>query len=172
MILRPWLHEYGERMSEVAIVTTLIMAVGLVGAVLPLVPGPPLIWLGALYYAWRTGFEVVGWPMLIFLLLLAIIGGTADLWMGYLGASKGGASGWATLASLVGGIVGFVVGSLPGAIIGSIGAIVLVEYGRYRDWRKVLRASGGYLVGSLLANVVEVVIALVMIGVFVAAVRV
>lgn len=159
-------------MSEAAITTAVIMIIGLLGAILPLVPGPPLVWLGALYYGWRTGWEVVGWPSLTLLLILAIIGGTADLWMGYLGASKGGASGWATLASLVGGIIGFVVFSLPGMLIGSIAAIVLVEYTRHRDWRKVLQASGGYLVGSLLANVVEVIVCLVMIGLFVAAVNV
>lgn len=159
-------------MSEAAVVTTIIMAVGLLGALLPLVPGPPLVWLGALYYAWRTSWEVVGWPSLTLLLVLAIIGGTADLWMGYIGASKGGASGWATLASLVGGIVGLVIASIPGMIIGSIGAIAAVEYGRHRDWRKVLRAGGGYLVGSLLSSVVEVLICVLMIGLFIAAVNV
>lgn len=157
-------------MNEAVIVTAIIMLIGLVGSVLPLVPGPPLIWLGALYYAWRTDWLEVGWPILVLLLVLALVGGTADWWMGYLGASSGGASIWATLASMVGGIAGFFIFSVPGMLIGSIGAIALVEYGRHRDWRKTLRAGGGYLVGSLLAAVVEVVIALVMIGIFVAAV--
>lgn len=158
--------------SETLVLTIVLMGVGLLGSILPLVPGPPLIWLGALYYGWNTGWETVGWPSLLVLLVLAIVGGTADLWVGYLGASKGGASGWATLASIVGGLVGLIVLSIPGAIIGSVGAIVLVEYARHRDWRRVLRAGGGYLIGSLLSSVVEVVIALVMIGIFVAAVNV
>lgn len=157
-------------MTGVMLEALLIMGVGVLGAILPLVPGPPIVWLGALYYGWRTGWADVGWPSLTLLLVLAIIGGTADLWMGYLGASKGGASGWATLASIVGGIVGLLVFSVPGALLGSIGAIVLVEYARHRDWRKVLRAGGGYLVGSLLATGVEIIISIVMIGVFFAAV--
>ena len=159
-------------MDQIMIEAIIIMAVGVVGSVLPLIPGPPIVWLGALYYGWRTGWIEVSWPSLTLLLLLAIIGGTADLWMGYLGASRGGASGWATLASMVGGIVGFLVLNLPGALVGSVGAIVLVEYGRHRDWRKVARDSGGYLVGSLLAAGVEVVICLVMIGIFAAAVNI
>lgn len=153
------------------LVATLLMVVGLVGSALPLVPGPPLIWLGALYYGWQSGWQVVGWPSLTLLFVLALVGGTADLWMGYLGANRGGASAWATLASIVGGLVGFLVLSVPGALIGAIGAIAAVEFGRHRDWRKVLRASGGYLVGSLLSSVAEVVIALIMIGLFVAAVN-
>lgn len=164
------LHE--EAMNNDLLVAGSIMLVGLIGAILPLVPGPPLIWLGALYYGWRTAWVDVGWPSLTLLLILAIIGGTADVWMGYLGANRGGASAWATLASLVGGLVGVIVFSIPGAIIGSIAAIVIVEYARHRDWQKVLRASGGYLVGSLLATVVEFVIAICMIGIFIAAISV
>lgn len=159
-------------MDAVTVATVVIMAVGLLGSVLPLIPGPPIIWLGALYYGWQTGWITVGWPSLTLLLILAIIGGTADLWMGYFGASRGGASGWATLASIVGGLVGLIVFSVPGAIIGSIGAIVLVEYMRHRDWQRVIRASGGYLVGWLASAVVEVVIAIMMIGIFAAAVNV
>jgi uncharacterized protein len=159
-------------MSPTMTATVIIMAIGLLGAVLPLVPGPPIVWLGALYYAWQTGWAEVGWPSLLLLLLLALIGSTADLWMGYLGASKGGASVWATLASIVGGAVGLFALGIPGAIIGSVGAIALVEYGRHRDWRKVMQASGGFMVGWLLATVVELGICLLMIGLFVAAVYV
>lgn len=158
--------------SDPIFLTVLMMGLGLVGSILPLLPGTPLIWLGALYYAWQTEWTAVGWPSLLLLLILAIVGGTTDIWVGYLGANRGGASGWSTLASLVGGLVGLIVFSIPGAIIGSVGAIVVVEYLRHRDWRRVLRASGGYLIGSLLASVVEVVIALVMIGIFVAAMNV
>ncbi len=77
-----------------------------------------------------------------------------------------------SVASLVGGVIGMIVFSLPGAIIGAIGGIALVEFRRHRDWKAVLRASGGYVVGYLLSMVVEVVICLVMIGLFVAAIYV
>jgi uncharacterized protein len=158
-------------MSQPMTIALLIMIVGTIGSLIPMLPGPPLVWIGALYYAWQTGWEIVGWPALTLLLVLAVIGGTADLWMSYFGARTGGASLWATVASLVGGIVGLLIFSLPGLIIGSLGAIALVEWPRHRDWRQVLRAGGGYLVGSLLSSAVEVVICLVMIGVFFAAVR-
>ncbi len=144
----------------------LIMGIGLVGAVLPLIPGPPIVWLGAFYYAWRTNFDEVGILMLVLLALLGIVGGTADWWLGYLGASKGGASGWATLASFVGGIVGFLVFNVIGMVLGSILAIVLVEYMRHRDWQRVMRAGSGYLVGWLLASIVEIGICVLMIALF------
>jgi uncharacterized protein YqgC (DUF456 family) len=159
-------------MSGAMTIALLIMIIGTIGALVPMVPGPPLVWLGALYYAWQTGWEVVGWPALTLLLTLAVVGGTADLWMSYFGARTGGASLGATIASLIGGIIGLVLFSLPGAIIGALGAIALVEWPRHGDWRRVIKASGGYLVGSLLSSAVEVVICLVMIVLFFAAVRV
>lgn len=149
-----------------------IMLIGMVGAVAPLVPGPPIVWLGALYYAWRTGFQEVGIITLIVLGLLAVIGGTSDWWLSYLGARRAGASGWATLASIVGGIVGLVMFSVPGLIVGSLVGVLLIEYLRHRDWRRVLRAGSGFVMGWLLSTVVEVVTCLVMIGIFLVALRI
>ena len=146
----------------------LIMGIGLVGAIAPLIPGPPIVWLGALYFAWQTNYQQVGLITLVVLAILAIAGGTSDWWMGYLGARRGGASGWATLASFVGGILGFVVFNVVGMILGSLGGVVLAEYLRHRDWRRVARASRGYLAGWLLAAVLEVVVCLVMIALFLA----
>ena len=157
-------------MNQLTIETAIIMGIGLLGCVVPLLPGPPIVWLGALYYAWSTDWAEVGWPMLTLLLVLTLIGSTANYWMSYLGARKSGASGWASVASLVGGVIGMIVLSLPGAIIGAIAGIALVEFRRHRDWHAVLRASGGYVVGYLLSMVVEVVICLLMIGLFVAAI--
>lgn len=152
-------------------VALLIMAIGVVGAIAPLIPGPPIVWLGALYYAWRTQWTELGVGSLTVLGVLAIVGGTSDWWLGYLGARRGGASGWATVASFVGGIVGLLVLNVPGMLLGSVAGVVLVEFTRHRDWRRVLRAGGGYLVGWLLSTVVEVVVCLLMIGLFLAITR-
>ncbi|WP_029215505.1 DUF456 domain-containing protein [Kallotenue papyrolyticum] len=151
-------------------IALLIMIVGTIGALVPALPGPALVWLGALYYAWQTGWTVVGWPSLLLLLALAVLGGTTDLWMSYFGARTGGASLGGTLASLVGGVIGLLIFSLPGAILGALLALALVEFSRHRDWRRVLRAGGGWLIGSLLSALVEVLICLVMIGLFLLAV--
>ena len=158
-------------MDENLGIALFIMLVGLVGAVAPLIPGPPIVWLGALYYAWQTQFNEVGVVSLVVLGALGIAGGTSDLWVAYLGARRGGASGWATLASFVGGIAGFFILNVPGMLIGSFGGVVLAEYLRHRDWRRMLRAGGGYLVGWLLSTVVEVVVCILMIMLFLAAVQ-
>lgn len=159
-------------MSQPAIETAIIMFVGLLGVVLPLFPGPPIIWLGALYYGYRTGWTEVGWPSLTLLLVLAVIGSTADLWVSSLSARRSGASGWATLASLVGGVAGLFTLGPFGLIIGSLGGIVLAEYLRHRNWQNVFQAARGYLVGWVLSLFVEGSVGVLMIVIFLIAVNV
>ena len=159
-------------MSDIALQTAIIIGIGLFGCIVPVLPGPPLVWLGTLYYAWRTNWEQVSIPTLVLLFILAVAASTSNLWLSALGAKKTGASGWATLAAFAGGVIGFVIGAgLPGMLIGSIGAIVAVEYSRHRDWDRVLKASGGYLAGYLLSMLVELVTSLVMVLIFLLAIR-
>lgn len=169
----PGLHHsslplYPFAMDENLIVALALMIAGVVGCFVPILPGPPLAWLGALYYGWQTDWAKVSPLVLGLLLVIALVGATADWWMSFLGAKQGGASAWSQVAALFGGLVGFVVFSLPGMLIGSVAAIVAVEWHRLREWKGVLRAGGGYLVGFLLAMVVEVICTLLIIGIFAA----
>jgi uncharacterized protein YqgC (DUF456 family) len=148
--------------------TVVIIAVGLIGCIVPLLAGPPIVWMGRLSYAGNSQRKQVGWFSLAILLVLALVGSTANSWMSWLGARKGGASGWATVASIGGGLIGLVFFNLSGMILGSIAAIAAVEYYRHGDWNKVLKASSGYVVGYLLAMLVEIGVCLLMIGIFVA----
>ena len=147
------------------------MGLGLAGAFVPVLPGAPLAFAGAAWYAWKTNWTEIAPTTIGALLVLTLIGSTADIWLSSLAAKKSGASGWATVASIVGGLVGLFTLGLPGAILGSIGAIVLVEYSRHKDWNLVLKASGGYLAGYLASMVLQVLIVLIMIGIFWAALK-
>ncbi len=153
-------------MDENLIIPIVLMVTGLVGCFVPILPGPSLAWLGALYYGWQTDWEKVSPLLLGLMLIIALAGATANWWMGFLGAKKSGASAWSQVAALFGGLIGFLIFNLPGMIIGSVAAIVAVEWRRLREWKGGLRAGGGYLVGYLLAMVVEVICTLVIIGIF------
>jgi uncharacterized protein len=157
-------------MNQPLLEAALIMAVGFIGCVAPLLPGPPIVWLGALYYGWKTNYAEFGWPTLLLMLIIAVIGSTAEYWLAYFGARKSGASVWSSLAALAGGAVGLLVFNLPGLIIGSFAAIAAVEWQRHKDWSKVAKASAGYLAGYLLSIVVEIVTCIIIVGIFVAAI--
>lgn len=145
----------------------LIMLVGLIGTVLPIIPGTVLILLAAFLYGLVEGFQVIGWPTLLLLLFLTLVATSADLWASSVGAKVGGASGWSIVVGLIGGLVGFVFFSLPGAILGAVLGVLLTEIVRVGDWRQALKAGSGWLLGWLLSTVVQLGLGLVMVAVFI-----
>jgi uncharacterized protein len=159
-------------MNGIFFTALLIMIVGMVGCVVPAIPGLPIIWLGALFYAWQTSFQIVGWPTLALLFVLMVVGATSGIWMSALGAKRGGASIWSSALGLLLGVVGLVVLNLPGMILGSLLGVMLGEWLRHRDWRRMLSASRGYLVSWALSAVVESAIGVLMIALFVARVAI
>ena len=121
------------------VVTMIAMFVGLVGSVLPALPGVSLIFISALVYAFFTGFEVVGGLVLALIGLFAVLALVADFVGTSYGARRFGASNWGTAGGAIGGIVGALagllflgIGSLFGLIIGSVGGVFLGEYLRRR----------------------------------------
>ncbi len=88
------------------VISLLIMLLGTLLAVLPVVPGPPIVWLGAWAYGWLTDWQGIGWGSLALLLLITIPVSTSDWWLSALLLKQGGGSLWSVVASTVGGIIG------------------------------------------------------------------
>ena len=180
------------------VVALIAMFVGLVGSVLPALPGVTLIFISALVYAFFTGFEVVGGLVLGLLALFAVLALVADFVGTSYGARRFGASNWGTAGGAIGGILGALVGllflgigSLFGLILGSVGGVFLGEYLRRRrhgtpdqgtdgprvrparaegnDWRRTGRAAGGVFVGYLIGAAAQGVLGLLSVIVFVLA---
>ena len=166
-----------------------LMVVGLLGSVLPGLPGVTLIFLSALVYAALTDFRTVGATILVVLFLFAAIALVADFVATSYGARRFGASNWGTAGGAIGGIAGALVGllflgigSLFGLILGTIAGVFLGEYLKRRrqgqqepgstrsDWRRATHAAGGVLVGYLASAVIQGLLALASVIVFVLAV--
>lgn len=169
------------------------MLLGLVGAVVPGLPGVPLIFLSALIYAYLGGFEDIGGWIVALLGLFAVLALAADYVATSYGARRFGASWAGTLGGAVGGLVGTVVGLLFigvgaffGLILGTIGGVFLGEYLRRQkqpsstpnggseedvgsqrgDWQRASRAAGGVLVGYLFSSIAQLILGIVSVGVF------
>jgi uncharacterized protein YqgC (DUF456 family) len=51
----------------------ILMAIGLIGVVLPFLPGVPIAWLGLFIYAWGTGFQKISLTEILVFFALAIV---------------------------------------------------------------------------------------------------
>ncbi|RIK15318.1 MAG: hypothetical protein DCC52_18815 [Chloroflexi bacterium] len=92
--------------NPAANLTLLLMLIGLVGAVVPVVPGALLIWCGAFAWALGENFQRVDWLTLIALGLLALIATFSEYWLRPLVQARAG-FGWKNiLAAIVGGFAG------------------------------------------------------------------
>jgi uncharacterized protein YqgC (DUF456 family) len=143
--------------------------VGVVGTVVPILPGMLLVWFTVLVYAWRTGFEAVGWPSLIFITIIALVTGLSNVWLPLLGAQKTGAAKRALVLGVVGAVVGTFIIPIPilGTVIGYAIGVFLGEFIKVRDWRLALKASLGGVAGWGVSTIVEIVGALLILAIFV-----
>ncbi|MGD9047428.1 MAG: DUF456 domain-containing protein, partial [Anaerolineae bacterium] len=149
------------------VLTAIAMLVGVIGTVLPVIPGTILIFVAALFYAFIEGFQTIGWPTLLVLGVLTVLATSADIWASSIGAKMGGASGWSVVVGLVASLVGFVVFNLLGAILGAVLGVLITEVLRVGDWRQALKAGSGWAIGWVLSTVFQLVTALIMVAIFV-----
>lgn len=143
-----------------------LMLIGLIGSVLPFIPGSPLILLGAFIYAWYTDFLVVTWGTLVILLLLTVLSQILDYLASILGAKKFGASRWGMSGAFLGGIIGLFSGGILGILIGPFIGALLLELLHGQDLPASLKIGLGTLVGFLGGAIGKIIIALTMIGIF------
>ena len=156
-------------------ITVASMFIGLFGIVLPLIPGIALIWLAALGYAILEGFAAIDWLSFTAITVIALIAGTADIWMPLMGSKRSGASRRALLFGIVGGTLGFliltpmfpIIGSLIGGILGYALGILLGQYHKYRDWNIALKASVGGITGWGISMVVQMIGGLLIVVIFI-----
>lgn len=143
------------------------MIIGVVGILIPIIPGMLLIWLSTLIFVIFTGFEALSIAAFIVITLIAAITGTADFWLSAWGAQKGGASKRSLFWGIVGSLAGTLALPLIGTIIGYALGILLSEYQQRADWQSALRASLGGVAGWGLATAVQLGGAIIIIGVFI-----
>jgi uncharacterized protein YqgC (DUF456 family) len=146
--------------------TIVLLAVGLIGSVLPAIPGATIILAAAVIHRIMLGPEKsLGWRALTALVLLTLATYLIDVLSGYFGAKYFGATKWGTFGAIIGaigglffGIIGLFVGPVIGAIAGEfIAGKRMIDAGR---------AGWGSLLGNIGGMIAKLVIALAMITIF------
>ena len=150
-------------MLVVALVTA-----GIVGLLVPALPGPPVVFVGLLLGAWIDDFVYVGWGTLTLLAVIAAAISAVDFAAGSLGASRFGASPRAAWGALVGALVGIALGP-AGILVGPFLGAVVGELSARRTLSEAGRAGVGATVGLIVGAAAKLGLAFTMVGVFVLA---
>jgi uncharacterized protein YqgC (DUF456 family) len=140
-----------------------LMVVGLVGLVLPGLPGAPVIFAGILSIAWADGFERIGLTGLLVTGGMAVVISIVDYTSGLVGAKKFGASWWGLLGAFLGLLTGLPF-ALPGIILGPIAGAILLEYLKEPDFRRAGKVGVGTLIGFVVGTALKYALAFILIG--------
>jgi len=153
----------------VMILGSILICLGLAGSFLPVLPGPPLSFIGLFLLALVKKFSYPLTPILIILMgLLTITAVVADYIIPVWGAKRYGASTWGLWGSVAGMVIGMFFSPFGMLLGGLIGAVV-AEWLIHRETGQALRAGWGVIVGTLLGTVLKLVISAVMAYYFVRA---
>lgn len=147
------------------VLATLLVLAGLAGLVLPILPGPLLLFGGLLLGAWIEDFAHVGPRTLIALGVMTALIFAADAAGTAFGARRFGASGRAVLGAAIGSVVGLAFG-LVGILIGPFIGAVIGELSARPGVMRATRAGWGATVGIAIAAAAKLALGFAMVGVF------
>lgn len=146
----------------------LLVLIGLIGALVPVLPGPVLVFAGLLLASWADDFARVGPATLAILALLTVAVYVVDFLAGAYGVEKTGASRRAVLGAVFGTVVGLFFG-LAGLILGPFVGAVLAELTVKPRLVDAGRAGAGAWLGIVLGAAAKMALIFVMLGVFLTA---
>jgi uncharacterized protein len=146
--------------------TIVLFAVGLIGTVLPFLPGTTIILAAAVIHRLMLGPEKsIGWRVMMILIALTLATYALDFLSGYFGAKYFGASRWGTFGAIIGAILGIFFG-LIGLFVGPVIGALAGEFIAGKKMIAAGRAGWGSLLGNLAGMVGKLLIALAMITLF------
>lgn len=152
------------------VIAACLILIGLIGTVLPALPGLPLVFAGMLLAAWAGGFEQVGIPMLVLLGVLTLVSLAVDFWATALGAKRVGASRKAIIGAMLGTFAGLFFGPI-GLLLGPFAGALAGELLHRRrlggsDLGDAAKIGFGTWIGILFGVVLKLGLAFAMLGLF------
>jgi uncharacterized protein YqgC (DUF456 family) len=141
----------------------LVIAVGLVGVVVQVLPGALLVLGAVLVWAAVEG-TAVGWAVGALAVVATVVAGVAKYLVAGRHLKSGGVPNRTLLWGGLAGIVGFFVVPVVGLPLGFVLAVYLAELGRLHDRRRAWRATVVALQATGLTILIELAGALVTAG--------
>jgi uncharacterized protein YqgC (DUF456 family) len=145
----------------------LLVVAGVIGTVLPVLPGALFVFAGLFVAAWADGFARVGFGGLTIVALLGLVSLAVDFFASILGAKRVGASPQALAGAGIGALVGIFFG-IPGLVLGPFVGAVLGELVARSGLIRAGKVGLGTSLGLLLGAIAKLVLAFAMIATFLA----
>jgi uncharacterized protein YqgC (DUF456 family) len=147
-------------------VTLIVIAVslgiaGVVGSVMPALPGPPLGYIGLLLLHFTLGGEVFSTSFLLIFGLLTVAAVAMDYALPALGAKMYGASKYGVIGSMVGMIVGLLVFAFVGMMAGMFLGAVIGEYMAGKKTGQAVKAGTASFLGGVAAMALKLTLCVV-----------
>jgi uncharacterized protein YqgC (DUF456 family) len=138
------------------VVALVVVLIGLIGCIIPAIPGPPISFIGLLIVHWTKSTEVSSdllWITGVAMVVVTVLDYVVPIW----GTKKFGGSKYGTWGSMIGLIVGLFFGPI-GIIIGPfLGAFVgELIYGRTQE--DAFRSGLGSFIGFLLGTGLKIIV--------------
>ena len=149
---------------KVATVWLLVIG-GLIGTVLPIVPGTVFIFMGCLAHYFFFGLEdsAIGWGGLVVIGLLMVLSLVVDWAGGAVGAKYFDASKWGVIGALTGGLLGIFF-PFPGLLVGPlVGAFSFEMMFAKKEVKLAGKSTWGTLVGSVGGMIAKLIVAVSMV---------
>lgn len=146
-------------------VAAALIIIGLLGTILPVLPGLPVMFAGMWLAAWVDGYAHITVPTLVVLGVLVLLSIGVDLLASLIGAKRAGASRKGLFGAGVGSVVGLFFG-LPGLIAGPLLGAAAGEMAHGREWQDASRIGLGTWLGLLLGAILKLALAFAMLALF------
>ncbi|HRB71536.1 DUF456 domain-containing protein [Flavobacterium sp. WV_118_3] len=156
-------------MEYFLLITGLIcMLVGILGSFLPVLPGPPISWVGLLLLYLTKGIPFSYWILGI-TLFVAVAVAILDYVIPAKGTKKFGGSQYGVWGTNIGLIIGLIAPIPLGFIIGPfVGALVGELIYDSKDHHRAVKAATGSFIGFLASTFIKFVVCMVYLGLFLA----
>jgi uncharacterized protein YqgC (DUF456 family) len=161
---------HDARVNGFEILLGLVMLVGLIGVLVPVLPGLLLIAAAAVVWALVERPGPWGWAAVAVIAVIAILGIAAPTWLSGRRATAAGLPGWVLLAGVAGAVAGFFLIPVVGALIGWPVGVFVAELVRHRHPGPAWASTKDALKGMGVGVAVQFVAGVAMIALWAAAV--
>ncbi len=153
-----------QYVTSANVILTIFMFAGIIGTIIPALPGTGIIMAGALIHGFLTDFTPLSINYQLLLAALATVAWAGQYVIAGLGSKKFGSSKYGAIGAFVGMVVGLFLPVPGGIFIGTfLGAFLFEIIFTMKDLKEAMRSGTGALVGAVASLFFEFLVAIGMI---------